>query len=509
MKTGARLFGFSVAKVAIAFLLTSSAKAEPPLEAWIVVQPWYETLADPMPPGVSLRFSIDPSDEPGWDVVEFREVHRPGSGFDPDVSPRVATFRVSLDRKRIEWLTDLTGEWTDLARFYESRGITPASTASVESTPKNELSANLDDDDAMETIRWVSIDSTKSDSFYQLLVIDDDGKTLWSGPSSPTTDNAYVFFESDIGISLPQLLYDIDGDGLVELLGPEPQSDVSATFFRKMTWKNGAFLVLSSQPLMMETPGSNRFTWLEGDHSFGIWVSRFSQVTAEGLVAAEVTRYTEDGLFESGVALLRFDRKGAQVEKWTTPLGAPSGEAGEPLSNSSEMASSASPASVEGTFSARFTIALQYSPAARKKLVDSGEKLIISLIIDQYGPEYMEKEAIASAELTVKPGDSNDAIVVNGIPFSNPAYQVDPKKRYRLSVSMFSARAVLPDNVIDGYSITDDVTWDALQLNGQTLSYVCKLIGENYEPTTPAIGAGGDASVYDPFAGVTPNSLKD
>lgn len=487
--------------------LSSSATAEQPLEAWVVAQPWYEALADPMPPGVSLRFTIDPSDEPGWDVVEFREVHRPGSGFDPAVSPRVATFRVSQDRKRSAWMDDLNGEWVDLDRFYESRGITPApaSTANIEPAPKNELFADLDGDGATETVRWVPIDSPKSDSFYQLLVIDDDGETLWSGPSSPTTDNPYVFFESDFGISLPQLLYDINGDGSVELLAPEPQSDVSATSFRRMTWKNGSFLVLSSRSLMMKDPGGSQFTWREGDHSYGIWVSRFGQVTAEGLVEAEVTRYTEDGIFESGLAFLRFDRKVARVEKWTRPLGPPPAEVDEAVSNPSGMASITP---IEGTLPTRFSITLNFSPAARKKLQDSGENLIVNLVVDQYGPEYMEEEGIASEDLVVTPANFADPIAVNGIPFSNPAYRVDPKKRYRLSVSMVSGRTVFPDNVIDGYSATDDSIWDALLMDGKNLPYVCKLIGEDYTPPAAASGANGESSKYDPFAGITLDSLQ-
>jgi len=511
MKVFSQIFSFAAPFLSLfSILVPSSATAEPPLEAWVVAQPWYEALADPMPPGVSLRFTVDSSDDPDWDVVEFREVHRPGSGFDPDVSPRVATLRVSQDRKRTAWLNDLTGEWVDLARFYESRKTSPAAPLSttINSAPENELSADLDGDGALETVRWVLLDSAKSNQFFQLFVIDARGKTLWTGPTSKTTDNAYIFFQSHIGISLPQLLHDVTGDGLVELLGPEPQSDVSATVFRRMSWKDGAFLVLDSRPLMMETPGGNRFAWVEGDHSFGIWVSRFGQVTGEGLVAAEITRYTEDGIYESGTVLLRFDREGAQIERWTTPLGASSSSGAEEEAAQDSPAMSSS-APIKGAFAARFSIELNYSPAARKKLVDSGETLSLNLIVDQYGLEFMEEEAIAMVDLTVDPAAPAALIAVNGIPFSDPAYQVNPEKRYRLTVTMSSARSVFPENVVDAYSESGEVDWDALQLNGKTLSYLCRLIGEEDEASDREMGPGEKTSVYDPFADVTPGSLLD
>jgi len=186
-----------------------------------------------------------------------------------------------------------------------------------ESLSAEELFADIDSDGKNESVHWKSFGSDEQGEYYQLIVIDHDGNILWEGPKEKSSNNPYVFASLHYGISLPELLHDVDGDGYVELLAPEPQSDVSPTYYRQLRWKGNSFEKLSSRPLMME---DNNFVWKNGEQIYGIWVSKFDVVTQDGLVKAHITQYNSDGVYKSGIAWLRFTPKGANVEQWIKPL---------------------------------------------------------------------------------------------------------------------------------------------------------------------------------------------
>ncbi|MDY0195762.1 MAG: hypothetical protein WC253_06620 [Sulfurovaceae bacterium] len=186
-----------------------------------------------------------------------------------------------------------------------------------------ELFADIDRDGKNESVQWKSFGSNDLGEYYQLLVIDNDGNILWKGPKEKSSNNPYVFASLHYGVSLPELLFDIDGDGFVELLAPEPQSDVSPTYYRQLRWKGNSFEKLLSRPLMMDSPVSNYFVWKNGEQIYGIWVSKFGEVTKEGFVKANISQYNSDGVYKSGIALLRFTPTGANVEQWIKPLSSP------------------------------------------------------------------------------------------------------------------------------------------------------------------------------------------
>ena len=142
---------------------------------------------------------------------------------------------------------------------------------------------------------------------------------------------------------------DIDNDGQMELLAPEPQSDVSVTFFRRLRWKNEAFRALASSALLWKDETKPVLTWQDEEASYGTWVSKFGSVTEDGQVQAAITRYLENG-------------------EWR--------------------------------------IALAYSAKAFTRLRTAGTKLTANLTIDEYGPLYVEEEAIAFVDLSFTPGES-------------------------------------------------------------------------------------------------------
>ena len=177
------------------------------------------------------------------------------------------------------------------------------------------LQGDIDNDGKMETIAWKKFASVDLGDYYQLLVIDDDGSLLWKGPKKKDDGNPFVFFSLDFGVSMPQVLLDFDHDGSLELLAPVPQSDVSPTYYRKLRWRGGYFEPLLSNALMLSSAGSNRFVWKTTLKSYGTWISKLAPYR-NGLTKADVTQYNKDGSVNMGVALIRFDRKGAVVSRW-------------------------------------------------------------------------------------------------------------------------------------------------------------------------------------------------
>ena len=187
-----------------------------------------------------------------------------------------------------------------------------------------ELFADIDHDSRLESVQWRKFATNDMGDYYQIQVIDDNGELMWRGPGKLRDDHPYIFSSLGIGVSLPELLFDIDRDGYVELLAAEHQSDVRATFFRKLRWTGRTFEVLPSQALMMRKPESDYFSWVSRERTHGIWVSKFRRVARRDLVKADVTYYDRNGLWKGGVALLRFTSGGAVVHRWIKPLAVPS-----------------------------------------------------------------------------------------------------------------------------------------------------------------------------------------
>lgn len=67
-----------------------------------------------------LMFFADPAED-GSVEVSARWNNRKIPGADPDVAPMAAMFRVGRDRKTIEWLDVLEGDYRPFARFLEGR----------------------------------------------------------------------------------------------------------------------------------------------------------------------------------------------------------------------------------------------------------------------------------------------------------------------------------------------------------------------------------------------------
>jgi hypothetical protein len=93
------------------------------LPGWLMLQPWFKSLEKSMPAGVRLSIVEHDREDLKWRILQIREIHAPGSGYDPDVSPTVGIFRVSADRKTTHWLDPVSDDWKPLADFLRRRGI--------------------------------------------------------------------------------------------------------------------------------------------------------------------------------------------------------------------------------------------------------------------------------------------------------------------------------------------------------------------------------------------------
>lgn len=180
------------------------------------------------------------------------------------------------------------------------------------------LYADLNMNMRLESVEWRKFATLESGSYYQLIVRDDNGNILWQGPRIADDNNPFVFSALDYGISLPEILTDIDKDGYIELIAPHTQSDVSPTSYRRLRWIGNRFQEISSCSLMMKPNFSNRLFWVKTNDNYGVWVSSIAM--KNGLIEAKITEYRADGTSNTAIADISFTYQGATIDRWIKPL---------------------------------------------------------------------------------------------------------------------------------------------------------------------------------------------
>lgn len=170
------------------------------------------------------------------------------------------------------------------------------------------------------TVATVNVATTDLGDYFQLVVTDATGRRVWAGPRAADEADPLVFGAWHHGVSLPECVADVDGDGAVELIAPAPQSDVSPTIFRVLRWTGGSFVPVRTGSLMESPKGSGRYPWGRESRVPGRWVSRF--LSADGPARVEITEYGEPDL-RTGIAELEPKGDGFTLWRWVRPLAAP------------------------------------------------------------------------------------------------------------------------------------------------------------------------------------------
>ncbi len=132
-----------------------------------------------------------------------------------------------------------------------------------------------------------------------------------------------LFTCRDWGIYWPGAVGDLDGDGMVELIAQEPQSDVSPSSFILARWNGNSFELVSNGWSLLEHPlGSGIFhqEQYEYDGQPVTWIMDVKGVDSPGVARATIYSFGAQGNTLVGVAQVSMNEQGARILQWLEPL---------------------------------------------------------------------------------------------------------------------------------------------------------------------------------------------
>ena len=189
------------------------------------------------------------------------------------------------------------------------------------------LYADLNRDGINEKITWRKFATTEWGDYYQLIVLNSKGKIIWKGPKTKDETNPFFIASLHMGVSIPELITDIDQDNHLELLIPTPASDVSPLYYNRLKWKNGKFIpmksaILKYNPNNKEVP----LQWVtKYSGYYGSWAMVFEKRRKK--VKVSIVSMSENSE-KYGEAYIRFVKGGAKILSWIEPLHANYNEQG-------------------------------------------------------------------------------------------------------------------------------------------------------------------------------------
>ncbi len=183
-----------------------------------------------------------------------------------------------------------------------------------------EIYADLNGDGIKEKITWQKFASTELGDYYQIVVSNAGGNIIWRGPKTTDESNPFFIASLDTGVSIPELVADIDSDGSLEMLIPAPASDVSPLWYKRLKWKNGKFEAMKSAILQYDPYAKDMpLKWVykyPGSYSF--WAMDFKR--KKGKIKTSITKIYPDGSSDYGEAYIHFVKGGAVIDLWIKPL---------------------------------------------------------------------------------------------------------------------------------------------------------------------------------------------
>ena len=177
--------------------------------------------------------------------------------------------------------------------------------------------ADVNGDGKPDKVGLVAYRVSSEEYWGQLTVWDSSGKVLWKAPQAKNADEALAFGAWNYGVSSIELVGDIDGDGKVELLAPQPQSDVRPPTFRIFRWTGSAFAPVARKQLLETPRGSGHFVWSQPSQwngSAATWVGHLEH--QGGAMVAQIYVVNSGSDVKLGKARMTADKQGLRVSSW-------------------------------------------------------------------------------------------------------------------------------------------------------------------------------------------------
>lgn len=163
----------------------------------------------------------------------------------------------------------------------------------------------------------------------QATLTDASGNIVWRGPTQGAGADPLVFFCRHIGFYWPQVVGDLDGDGAIEVLAQDPQSDVSVSSFTMTRFSHDLVpRVLFTGRGLVESPrGSGRFPWTDPDFPYRNvrWIMDIESAAPDGTLTVTVYEYGGPAGTDlrTGKARVRLEADGAYLVSYLSPLAKP------------------------------------------------------------------------------------------------------------------------------------------------------------------------------------------
>jgi len=185
---------------------------------------------------------------------------------------------------------------------------------------KVKIFSNLDRDKDIEAVITKPYKKSKYNNFYRLLVIDDNNKILYQSPKVKDIDDSFSLGEYDCGISMPEVVVDIDKNRRSDILIPLPQCDISPTYYKsfELNQYNSSAKVKYLNSLVLV--GKEYFKWREPKNIGNItWVMEFKRALTKDIVVAKIFSVKNNNYY-SGLATLKLIKGGAKLLNYMLPM---------------------------------------------------------------------------------------------------------------------------------------------------------------------------------------------
>lgn len=180
----------------------------------------------------------------------------------------------------------------------------------------SQMQGDLAGDGRMFTVAWSVSAVTEEGDFYRLTVADDEGRIIWASPATKRSGHPLAFGSWHHGVSLPEALGDMDGDGMQELIVPAAQSDVSPVRFRIFRWTGKGFEPGPVTCLAGRGGRADFLSWQDEPALTDFWVQHWKKAGRNNTAVVELVRYPGGAEVESATAIVARAGHGFRLVQW-------------------------------------------------------------------------------------------------------------------------------------------------------------------------------------------------